>query len=276
MKMPIVLYSSWLGNNYKAVLNQKEYAICSNRLAQKAGYETVLYTDQKSKSILGDIPYNKVIDFDENVLNQLPKTVWAAAKILAFSLQEEPFMHLDFDFFILKNNFYDKIKNKSFFVFHEEPWNKGFENSVYKHGTKKILETTNNDFNANLTEESVSLNFSIFGTCQNEVVSVIKEQSSFIINLLIKYKQELESFEFTQHFSKHFRAGSCTIPSIVIEQIILPILIMQELKTSYYPILQINNADELMDKFKDSGLVHLWGGKNRGKIDSIIKKHNNS
>jgi hypothetical protein len=276
MKKPVVVYSSWLENNYNTILQQKEYAICSNHLAQKAGYETILYTDKKSKNILNDIPFNKIINFDENTLNQLPKTVWAAAKILAFSLQETPFMHLDFDFFILKNIFYNKIKDKSFFVLHEEPWVKVFEDPIYNYGIKKILDELNNELDLNLTTKTRSLNFSIFGTCQNEVVPVIRKQSNSIINLLIKYKQELESHEFTQHFSKHFETLSCVLPSVIIEQIFLPNLIMQELKTPYYPILQIDDADELPEQFKINNLIHLWGCKNIGKINLLIKKYNHS
>jgi hypothetical protein len=51
---------------------------------------------------------------------------------------------------------------------------------------------------------------------------------------------------------------------------------MQELKTPYYPILQIDDADELTEQFKINNLIHLWGCKNIGKIDLLIKKYNHS
>ena len=276
MDKPVVVYSSWLQNSYQGVLRQKDYAIYSNYLAQKAGYETVLYADQKSKALLGDIPYNKIIDLDENILNKLPKTVWAAGKILTFSMQTKPFIHLDFDFFILKNDFYDKIKDKDFFVFHEEPWssNFGLGNCFHTHGIAKILEITNNDFGSNLNENSMSINFSIFGSCQKDVVPIIAEKSNLVIENLIKYKNELEDNNFKQYCQKYFGGLSLSLPSIIIEQVILPNIISQTLNSSYYPIINLEHPKDIGKKCKEINLVHLWGFKNRNEIQKIIKTRN--
>lgn len=279
-KKPVVIYSSCLQNNYQGVLEQKDYAIYSNYLAQKAGYETILYTDTESKALLGDIPYNKIIDFDENILNKLPKTVWAAGKILAFSMQTSPFIHLDFDFFMLKNDFYEKVKDKHFFLFHEEPWLQ-FDGNFYPHGIQKILKITNNDFGVNLNEKSISLNFSIFGSCQKNVIPIIAEKSNLIIKTLIKYKNQFENENFKQYFEKYFSGFSSAMPSIVIEQVILPNLISQTLDASYYPILQqVNIVKDVTARSIDVKLLHLWGFKKYKEIQSLIKKrlsdsHNN-
>lgn len=279
-KKPVVIYSSCLQNNYQGVLEQKDYAIYSNYLAQRAGYETILYTDTESKALLGDIPYNKIIDFDENILNKLPKTVWAAGKILAFSMQTSPFIHLDFDFFMLKNDFYEKVKDKHFFLFHEEPWLQ-FSGNFYPHGIQKILKITNNDFGVNLNEKSISLNFSIFGSCQKNVIPIIAEKSNLIIKTLIKYKNQFENENFKQYLEKYFSGFSSAMPSIIIEQVILPNLISQTLDASYYPILQqLNIVKDVTARSKDVKLLHLWGFKKNKEIQSLIKKklsdsHNN-
>ena len=275
-KKPVIVYSSWLQNNYQGVLSQKDFAIYSNRLSQKAGYKTVLYTDQASKKLLGDIPFNKIVDFDEDILNQLPKTVWAAGKILAFSMQTGPFIHLDFDFFILNNNFYEQIKDKHFFLFHEEPWSGdfGFDRTFNKQGIQKILEITNNDFGANLDEKSISLNFSMFGSCKESAIPIIVEKSKLTIETLIKYKNQFEDDSFKKHFQKYFRTLSLAIPSMVVEQVILPNIISQALKSPHYPIIKLKNLKDLVKNFKEEGLLHLWGFKKNNKIIDLIKKHN--
>ena len=160
MEKPVIVYSSWLGANYKGILDQKDFAIYSNRLAQKAGYKTIVYTDKKSKEFLKGIPFNEIIDFDENILSQLPKTMWAAGKLLAISKQRDAFIHMDFDMFIYKNIFLEKIQNSDFFIFHEEPWTRelGLGCNFFENGTKKILDITNNIFDVNLDETSMSLN----------------------------------------------------------------------------------------------------------------------
>jgi hypothetical protein len=277
MEKPVVVYSSWLQNDYQGVLRQKDYAIYSNSLAQKAGYETVLYTDQASKALLGDIPYNKIIDLDENILNKLPKTVWAAGKILTFSMQSTPFIHLDFDFFILKNDFYEKIKDKDFFVFHEEPWSRrfGFGESFYKHGLQKIFEIFNNNFELDLNTKPMSLNFSIFGSCKNNVIPTIAERSDYIIQNLIKYQNQFDDISFKKHFKKYFGSLSLAMPSVIIEQVILPNIISQVLKSSYYPIIKLKTPKDLGEECKKINLLHLWGLKNREQIKSVVRKHNN-
>jgi len=276
MDKPVVVYSSWLKNDYQEVLRQKDYAIYSNYLAQRAGYETVLYTDQESRELLGDIPYNKIIDLDENILNKLPKTVWAAGKILTFSMQTKPFIHLDFDFFILKNDFYDKIKDKEFFVFHEEPWffNFGLGSCFHTHGLAKILKITNNDFGANFDEKSISVNFSMFGSCQKDVVPIIAEKSNLIIENLIKYQNQFEDISFKQHLKKYFGSLSLAMPSIIIEQVILPNIISEKLNSSYYPIINLEHPKDIGKKCKEINLVHLWGFKNNEQIKTKIKKQN--
>lgn len=275
MEKPVVVYSSWLNNNYQGVLYQKEYANLSNRLAQKAGYETVLYTDQKSKEFLKDIPFNKIIDFDENILNQFPKTVWASGKLLAFSMQTQPFIHLDFDFLIIENHFLNSIQNKDFVIYHEEPWVKEFSlgRNFYEQGVKKMIEVTNNIFDVDLNYTSTSLNFSMFGTCKKNNVEFIANQAKKMISHLIDTKQILEDEQLIRHFEKGFGAISNAIMSILIEQVIFPSLLIQKLKYNYYPILdQVGTAIDVYKKGKEIGLLHLWGMKHNEQLQTLLRK----
>jgi hypothetical protein len=274
MEKPVIVYSSWLGANHKGVYNQKDFAIYSNKLAQKAGYKTILYTDKKSKEFLKEIPFNEIIDFDENILSQLPKTMWAAGKLLAISKQKDAFIHIDFDMFIFKNIFLEKIQNSDFFIFHEESWTRkfGLGSPLFRNGTKKILDITNNIFDVNLDETSMSLNFSMFGTCQKEKALVIAEEANNLILKLIKINKILEDDRLQNYFKKVFGNMSFAIISIVIEQIIFPNILTQRRKYSYSPILNVDTPEETNEVATSLGLLHLWGAKDNKNIQNIVNQ----
>ncbi len=78
------------------------WALSSNLLAKF--YEVELYTDKVGYDLLIDklkLPYSKVhIVMDD--LNKYDNNLWALPKIYAYSLQNEPFLHVDGDVFIWK------------------------------------------------------------------------------------------------------------------------------------------------------------------------------
>lgn len=275
MEKTVVIYSAWSGAEYDGIASQKNIAFYSNYLAQKAGYKTILYTDQKSKTTLGDIPYDEIIDFNEKVLAQLPRTAWAAGKILAMSMQTGPFIHLDFDFFILNKHILETLLDKDFIVFHEEPWSRkiGARQNLYKYGTQKILNITDNIFDLNLSDESMSLNFSIFGSFkQGNSKTISKAAKSFIVKLIEK-KEILESQNLTEYLEKEFGPVSKTILSIILEQIIFPNILIQKYKYQYHPILEIKSGKNLINKFKKIGLLHLWSTKTFKDVRLVIQKN---
>ena len=67
-----------------------------------------LYTDTVGKKILIDklnLPYDRVhLVFDNNdFMDSLPNELWAISKIYTYSLQNEPFIHVDGDFILWEN-----------------------------------------------------------------------------------------------------------------------------------------------------------------------------
>lgn len=63
-----------------------------------------LVTDKYGKSILYDIlelPFSSV-KTDMDVLNDYDHNLWALGKIFAYSIQQEPFIHVDYDVFVWK------------------------------------------------------------------------------------------------------------------------------------------------------------------------------
>lgn len=64
-------------------------------------YPVELITDRKGKDVLVDkigLPYRWVKDDLENI--HYPTELWAVAKILAYAIQKEPFIHVDNDVYI--------------------------------------------------------------------------------------------------------------------------------------------------------------------------------
>ena len=71
--------------------------------AKKFYQDVELVTDDRGKEILINrlqLPYSAVTTSLEAALNPYPAELWSLAKIFSYSIQQEPFMHLDGDVFI--------------------------------------------------------------------------------------------------------------------------------------------------------------------------------
>lgn len=94
---PLLHSYGWLSPKY----NWISWILSSNLAARYHG-EINLYTDDVGKKILIDqlgLPYSSV-SLDLNNLNSIPKNFWAFSKVYTYSLQKEPFLHLDGDVFL--------------------------------------------------------------------------------------------------------------------------------------------------------------------------------
>lgn len=103
---PIYEKSNFIHNRHKGGwLSEKHFATAcalSFTMLKKIYGNVELYTDKKGKKWLIDelgLEYDKVyIKLD--LFNFLPSALWAIPKIYVFSIQEEPFIHIDLDVFI--------------------------------------------------------------------------------------------------------------------------------------------------------------------------------
>ncbi|MHA4808598.1 DUF6734 family protein [Flavitalea flava] len=78
------------------------WALSCLRLKELYG-EVELITDKKGKKVLIDtlgLPYSKVSTSLEGTLDHYPKELWALAKVHSYSIQKEPFIHIDGDVFL--------------------------------------------------------------------------------------------------------------------------------------------------------------------------------
>ena len=128
---PLESNYGWLSETH----NWLSWILSANQLSKF--YKVELYTDQKGYEILIEklkLPYHKVhIVLDE--LNHYDKSLWAIPKIKTYSLQNEPFLHIDGDVFIWKE-FSKELMNGNLITqnleatteYYEEMWNDIYQN----------------------------------------------------------------------------------------------------------------------------------------------------
>lgn len=272
--MKPVIIQSFLGNRNGNAVSYEEtkiLATCSLYYAKKnTKFKIILYTDKIGAKILKDVPYDEVILFDQEIIDQLPKRVWSAGKILAMSMEKRPFIHIDFDFFILNKKFFKKIKKSPFFAYHNEPWSAdlGKKGCFYENGVKIILQILNESLNLNLRQKFISVNFSIFGSCIEHNVSVINESAKKMIDCIIKHKEFLDSEDLLEHLTKYFNRIDYVMIPLVIEQVLFLTMVKQKLK-KYSTLIKIKHPRDSYKAGSKIGVFHLWDSK---KEYNIIQK----
>lgn len=94
----VAIQAGWMGCEY----HWMSWALSCLQLTQLYG-GVELVTDERGKALLVDqlgLPYSKVHTIlDERLQNYLPE-FWSLAKIVSYAQQQEPFLHIDGDFFI--------------------------------------------------------------------------------------------------------------------------------------------------------------------------------
>jgi hypothetical protein len=93
----------------------------SLNLVKKAGYETIVYVDENNIDKINNFEFDEVRIINSKLLEGLPVNVWSLGKLITFSQINEPFCHIDFDVFLLKNVI-KKFKKEKLFAFHLEGW----------------------------------------------------------------------------------------------------------------------------------------------------------
>jgi hypothetical protein len=284
---PVIIFS-FLSHTEGNAVKYEEIQIlanCSHFYAKKnVGFKTVLYTDKTGFELLKHIPYDEIILFDDNLISQFPKKVWSAGKILAFSLEKRPFIHIDFDFFIFNKDFLSIIENAPFFAYHDEPWTAylGKDGTFNKNGVKIILEVINERLNLDIDKEYISVNFSMFGSCQENSIPIINETSKKMIDCIIQHANFLNSNDLLKQLNKSFgRIDSIMIP-LIIEQVFLMEMFKKELK-EYKTCIKIPYPQYSYTEGLKLGLLHLWDRKQNmqfmNKLNlinkSIINRYSN-
>lgn len=287
-----VIFSHWSEAKSDDSKFFKELAAVSNFLAKKCGYETVLYTDDLGESASYKIEYDNVIRLPQNVLDKFPKTIWNLGKILAASLINEPFIHLDFDLFLTQPIREDLLTKEAIF-FHQETWmDRTLSDASFI--IKKRPENLNNNYR--------SYNCAIFGGTNYKAFN---EVSKDVYNFVIEHAEYLEKMNIQQNkMKKKGLVGDHLYLPMLIEQLWIPQLLKSKninIETvlydktfdEYESVDYTENYDPsnfikddssknlineyhkyfalLTNKAKELGHVHYYGENKYKFKDSIIK-----
>lgn len=161
-----------------------------------------LVTDQKGKELLIDIlelPYTSVnITLDD--LNEYDPDLWAIGKVYAYSIQKEPFIHVDYDVYIW-GKFSDDIECASLVAQHKEMsynHNQIFYEDV-EHNLSYIPKSIL-DFRG-LTKEIVEVNAGILG---GQDLSFIREYTKEAFLFIDKNHKQLGKLAYKGMFNTIF------------------------------------------------------------------------
>jgi hypothetical protein len=246
-----IIYSHWQASSHQFC--DKEMAKLSNQSVKKLGYKTCLYTDKIGYDLLSDIDYDEIIMFDELLLAQFNKRIWSLGKILAMERTQEPFIHLDFDFFLL-GKVDEEISKKDFFCLYPEPW--------MTEEISKFLPETAKLENIKITN-SLSRNFSIVGGQNFQAMNLV---CSKLIDIAILNYKIIENMNFIKTWNG----------AVLFEQMLIPQLLSEEhdieINTIFsdfiYPEKIYKEETHkkltkqyLVDNFVKNKMVHLHGSK---------------
>lgn len=172
------------GDSCRGWLSEESNLMCwaLSCLKAKQFYDIVeLYTDKHGEDILINqlnLPYDEVhvaLD-DASIFKKLPNYLWAMPKIYTYSLQTEPFIHIDGDFIFWKRYEFNKP-----LIFQ----NIEYDVPLYKRIHKKLAENIENTiFEDCLKEEFTdgAFNMGLFGGYN---ISFIREYASNALSYVI-------------------------------------------------------------------------------------------
>ncbi len=162
-------------------------------LKLKEFYNNVeLVTDDIGKKILIDelkLPYTSVRTDLENI-KELSEELWAMGKLIAYSVQNEPFLHVDNDVFIWKP-FNEMILSSDFIVQNAESeieFGKNLCQDIYNNFegfTPELLVYTKN---GGMIGNTSSYNFGVFG---GNNINFIKFYVDFVFDFIKKNDKNL-------------------------------------------------------------------------------------
>jgi hypothetical protein len=262
-----LLYSSWFGPSPDMVnlaRSSMEMGEISNFLSQKHGFETIFVGDKKSIEMYKNVPFNKVMEFDDRI-NQVPKCMWSAGKLIALSMMDEPVIHVDFDMFFLNAPSRQKIE-KDIVCFHTERiWDDKWSRLYDTYKEVAPAET--------LTIKPISYNCGIIG---GNNINFIKSCINNLIEHIILNKAKIEIIY--EKFKQNKNLEFFHIPAVLLEQIWL-----YQLFTYYNKKIDPFFEGEPCEPFKSNicelnimamneGIIHFQFNKNNTKSTYAIKK----
>ena len=244
-----IIYSHWQTGSH-AFCN-KEMCELSHKSIKKLGYKTCLYTDKIGYDLLSEVGYDEIVIFDPELLKSFNPKIWSLGKLLAMSLTNEPFIHLDFDFFLFKK-LDERIEQKDFFCLYNEPW----INEDLGLYAKKVYKALNPFLEGINTNNWRSYNFSIVGGQSYEKInSACKD----ILNFAIKHQDNINKILLIKNWGA----------AVLFEQSMIPDLLLNKYdiktETIFSDFNYLNGLEEtkkiIMQNCIYHKMIHLHGQK---------------
>lgn len=219
----------------------------ANYFAKKQGFETVFWGDAKALKNFKKINFDETYELPTRVLKNFPKCFWAAGKLLALSLMNEPCIHIDNDLFLTKPIPTTFLKN-DIYCFHDEHF--------AMEGLSKMQELFKIRPKETLGQELISYNCGVMGgqdikTIKNSINIIfdyISDNSGYIdlVNLTYNHIDAYDYFFYTP---------------VLIEQMWL-FQIYKNLGKTITPLIYIENWAESFEMVtRKSGYIHLMQQK---------------
>jgi hypothetical protein len=155
-------------------------AVLSNFYARKNGYETILFTDATTYELLKNIPYSHVNIFKQSQM-RFPKQFWCGPKFISMMEMTEPYLHIDMDLFLLSPDLPDKMKNKDFIYFHDEPW---LDWSSFSAIIQDMFASSVNPLIPFSNMQFQSMNMAMFGATTEFGIQNIKNNASLLLDFV--------------------------------------------------------------------------------------------
>jgi hypothetical protein len=254
-----ILYSSWSGPKI-AQKSSLKMAELSNFFSQKHGFETVFVGDKKSIEAHKKIPFNKIMEFDDRI-NQVPKCMWSAGKLIALSMMNEPVIHIDADLFFINPPIKEKLEQE-ILCFHSEEYSTPHWIQYYTFFKKENIYPLKTS-----GVHPLSYNSAIIG---GQNIDLIKKHIEELIDLVVENKIKIEKI-FEKHTKKiENREGvHDAFAAILLEQIWLyQTYRYVNKKISVY--LDANTLDNINQESEIKGVKHFWGQKNDKYVKNTI------
>lgn len=188
-----VVYSYWeTGNGLERPSNwfNSRFMLSSMVISVLNSYKNYgrveMITDSHSKLWIEKLglPFESIkTDLDE--LNKYDKNSWALGKIKAYSIQQEPFMHVDLDV-ILFEKFSTKFTSNELYVQNFEPFNIETYKTTYMRYIK-MLELQGTNLPIGFYDKQRALNLGIYG-CNN------LELNKLFCNSVFKFMDSNENY----------------------------------------------------------------------------------
>lgn len=248
------IYSYWEDNRKKVnggYTSKKNLAISltlSVELALKQFEEVELITNTYGKNLLIDkykVPFTSVkvvLDQFDNILNP---DFWAYVKIFTYSIQEEPFVHIDNDV-ILWDKIPDNILNSPLFFQNKEKFT---EHKGYLRLVKEAKGFAKINFDIIMSEIDYAYNCGVIGV--NDL-SVIREWKSIVDEYLFSAKNQMTWNETPDKHSHNHLFEQFFISALIKNR---DISVECLLKDNFY-----------RSAYVDFKMTHLWGEAKRNPL----------